>query len=132
MLWRIVFVTTLLVSSSFGIFLWAQQRGLDLETSRTAAVNTLVIGQVFYLFNCRRLTAPVLSREGFLGNRYALRAVLLLILLQLAITHLPFKQALFGTDDLDAQTWICVVLAGVAVLLAVEAEKHFWRRRIDS
>ncbi|SFN56156.1 plasma-membrane calcium-translocating P-type ATPase [Formivibrio citricus] len=129
MLWRIVFVTTLLVATSFGMFLWELDRGMELEFARTAAVNTLVMGQIFYLFNCRRLTAPVLSREGFLGNRYALQAIAVLMVLQFSITHLPFKQDLFGTDDLDGASWIRVVIAGVLILLAVEAEKRFWHNR---
>jgi magnesium-transporting ATPase (P-type) len=128
MLWRIGFVTVLLVTTSFGMFLWELDRGMGLEFARTAAVNTLVMGQIFYLFNCRRLTGSILSTEGFVGNRIALKAVAVLVALQLAMTHLPFKQALFGTDHLDAETWLRVVLAGVLVLLAVEAEKVFWRR----
>ncbi|MBK6973586.1 MAG: cation-transporting P-type ATPase [Sterolibacteriaceae bacterium] len=132
MLWRIGFVTVLLVATSFGMFLWELERGMGLEFARTAAVNTLVMGQIFYLFNCRRLTGSVLSKEDFLGNRIALKAIAVLIALQLAMTHLPFKQALFGTDHLDAETWLRVVLAGVLVLFAVEAEKVFWRRRAVS
>ncbi len=129
MLWRIGFVTVLLVATSFGMFIWELDRGMGLEFARTAAVNTLVMGQIFYLFNCRRLTGSVLSKEGFFGNRIALKAIALLIALQLAMTHLPFKQALFGTDHLNAETWLRVMLAGMLVLLAVEAEKAFWRRR---
>ncbi|MDP1611834.1 MAG: cation-transporting P-type ATPase [Sulfuritalea sp.] len=132
MLWRIGFVTVLLVATSFGLFLWELDRGMDLEFARTAAVNTLVMGQIFYLFNCRRLTGSVLSKEGFLGNRIALKAIAVLIALQLSMTHLPFKQALFGTDHLDAETWLRVVAAGVLVLVAVEIEKLFWRRRAGS
>jgi hypothetical protein len=56
-------------------------------------------------------------------------AVAILVLLQLAMTHLPFKQALFGTDHLDSETWLRVVIAGALVFLAVELEKVFWRRR---
>ena len=129
MLWRIAFVTVLLAAASFGIFLWETGRGMSLEFARTAAVNTLVMGQIVYLFNCRRLTGSVLSKEGFLGNPIALKAVAVLVGLQLAMTHLPFKQALFGTEHLDAETWLRVVAAGVIVLLAVEVEKVFWRRR---
>ena len=129
MLWRIGFVTVLLVATSFGMFLWELERGMSLEFARTAAVNTLVMGQVFYLFNCRRLTGSVLSKEGLFGNRIALQAIAVLIALQLAMTHLPVKQALFGTDHLDAATWLRVVLAALLVLLAVEVEKVFWRRR---
>lgn len=129
MLWRVVFVTVLLVATSFGIFLWEIGRGMELEFARTAAVNTLVMGQIVYLFNCRRLTDSVLSKEGLFGNTIALKAVAVLVLLQLAMTHLPFKQALFGTDHLDAETWLRVVAAGVLVFTAIEVEKLFWRRR---
>ncbi len=132
MFWRIGFVTVLLVATSFGMFLWELERGMELEFARTAAVNTLVMGQIVYLFNCRHLKGSVLSREGLLGNAIALKATAVLIALQLAMTHLPFKQALFGTDHLDAETWLRVILAGVLVLFAVEAEKLFWRRKAAS
>ncbi len=46
MLWRIAFVTVLLAAASFGIFLWETGRGMSLEFARTAAVNTLVMGQI--------------------------------------------------------------------------------------
>ncbi len=119
----------LLVATSFGLFLWETGRGMELEYARTAAVNTLVMGQVFYLFNCRRLTGSVLSKEGLFGNTIALKAVAVLVVLQLAMTHLPFKQALFGTAHLDAATWLRVVAAGVLVFAAIEIEKLYWRRR---
>ncbi|MDP1526324.1 MAG: cation-transporting P-type ATPase [Rhodocyclaceae bacterium] len=128
MLWRIGFVTALLVATSFGMFLWETGRGMDLDFARTAAVNTLVMGQIFYLFNCRRLTGSVLSKDGLLGNTIALKAVAVLVVLQLAMTHLPFSQMLFGTTHLDTATWLRVVAAGVLVFFAVEAEKLFWRR----
>ncbi|TXH15886.1 MAG: cation-transporting P-type ATPase [Gammaproteobacteria bacterium] len=129
MLWRIGFVTVLLVATSFGMFLWEIERGMSLEFARTAAVNTLVMGQIVYLFNCRRLTGSVLSKEGLFGNTIALKAVAALVALQLAMTHLPFKQWLFGTDHLDAETWLRVVAAGLLVFAAIEVEKLFWRRR---
>jgi magnesium-transporting ATPase (P-type) len=129
MLWRIGFVTVLLAATSFGMFLWEIVRGMELDFARTAAVNTLVMGQIVYLFNCRRLTDSVLSKEGLLGNPIALKGIALLVVLQLAMTHLPFKQALFGTDHLDAETWLRVVVAGAIVFLAVELEKLFWRRK---
>jgi magnesium-transporting ATPase (P-type) len=128
MLWRIAFVTVLLVATSFGIYLWEIARGLSLDTARTAAVNTLVFGQIFYLFNCRRLTGSVLSREGLLGNPHALQAVAVLLVLQALFTHLPLAHTLFHTAPLDASTWLRIVLAGVLVLVAVEIEKALWRR----
>ncbi|WP_374344214.1 cation-transporting P-type ATPase [Azonexus sp.] len=127
MLWRIAFVTVLLVATSFGIFLWESERGAELAVARTAAVNMLVVGQIFYLFNCRRLTASVLSGEGMLGNRHALQAIAALLVLQFAFTHLPFKQELFGTAGLDAAAWLRIGLAGFGLFLMVELEKALWR-----
>lgn len=129
MLWRIGFVTVLLVATSLGIYLWEISRGFDLATARTAAVNTLVFGQIFYLFNCRRLTGAILSREGFLGNPFALQAIAVLLVLQALFTYLPLAHALFGTVALEADVWLRIFLAGSLVLIAVEAEKWIWRRR---
>lgn len=129
MLWRIVFVTLLLVTTSFALFLWEQQRNHSLELARTAAVNTLVMGQLFYLFNCRRLSGSILSREGLFGNHHALQAAGGLLALQIAFTYLPIGQRLFGTAALDATCWLAMSATGVFVLLAVEIEKCLWRRQ---
>jgi len=75
MLWRIVFVTVFLVAGSLGLFLWELERGMPLEAARTAAINALVMGEIFYLFNCRRLIAPVVGWSGFFGNRAVLIAI---------------------------------------------------------
>ncbi len=129
MLWRIGFVMALLAGTSFAMFLWQIERGMSLEVARTTAVNTLVMGQVFYLFSCRRLTGSIFSREGFFGNPIALRAIGLLLVVQLLFTYLPLAQRLFHSADIDALAWLLVTLAGASVMLAVEAEKLWWRRR---
>ena len=132
MLWRIAFVTALLVTASYGLFLYEISQGAALEIARTAAINALVIGEIFYLFNCRRLTAPILNRAGLLGNPIALQAISLLILLQLMQTHLASMQDLFGTADLSLATWGLAVMAGIGVLLVVEVEKIYWRYKTPS
>jgi len=127
MLWRIAFVTVLLVAVSLGMFFWENNRGMSIEWARTASLNTLVAGEIVYLFCCRHLTDSSLTREGLMGNSVALKAVAALVALQIAMTHLPWMQTLFGTAGLDLWTWARVVLAGVLVLLAVELEKYLLR-----
>jgi magnesium-transporting ATPase (P-type) len=129
MLWRIAFVTVLLVLASFGMFLFETGRGSDIGTARTAAVNALVVGEIFYLFNSRHMTQSILSREGLFGNPRVLQAIGALLAVQLGFTYLPLAQELFATAPLDAATWARIALAGFGVLLAVELEKLFWRRR---
>nr|WP_314624178.1 HAD-IC family P-type ATPase [uncultured Noviherbaspirillum sp.] len=128
LVWRIVLVSVLLVLGSMGLFLWEMQHGATLEGARTVALNTLVVGQIAYLFNCRRITAPSLTRKGLQGSRYALLAALVLAVLQLALTYLPAMQAAFGTAALDLAAWGRIVLFGVALVLVVEAEKWLSRR----
>ncbi|WP_409567846.1 cation-transporting P-type ATPase [Rugamonas sp. DEMB1] len=123
LVWRIAFVTFLIVAGGMGLFLWETDQGASLETARTATVNALVMGEIVYLFNVRRFTAPALTRQGIFGNPYALWAVATLLLFQALFTYLPAMQRLFGTADIGAAAWARIVLFGVAVLLVVELEK---------
>ena len=123
MLWRILFVTLLMALASFGLFLWETARGADIATARTVAVNALVVAEMFYLFNCRRLHDSILNREGFLGNRLALQAIAFLLLLQLGYTYLPLMQTLFHTAPIDLAAWLRILVVGILLLLIVEGEK---------
>jgi magnesium-transporting ATPase (P-type) len=127
-LWRIGYVSLVLLAGTFGLFLWQQGQGSSIEEARTVAVNTLVMFEIFYLFNSRYMTAPVLNRDGLLGNRYVLYAVGLLLLFQLAFTYAPPLQVLFGTAPLDAEVWPRIILVASSVLLIVELEKALVRR----
>ena len=129
MTWRILFVSVLMVIGTFGLFLWERLHGTDIDTARTVAVNTLVIAEVFYLFNSRFLTASALSRDGLLGNLYALGAVAVVIVFQLVFTYLPLMQHFFGTAPIDAHAWLRILGAGILLFVAVEAEKALMRRR---
>ena len=129
MLWRIGFVSVLLVAGAFGLFLWALERGLTLEAARTIAINALVMGEIFYLFNCRRLTAPVIGWRGLADNPAALVTVAVLLLLQAAFTWFAPMQALFGTAAPDAAAWLAIVVFGVLVYAIVELEKAVLRHR---
>jgi calcium-translocating P-type ATPase len=128
MLWRIGFVTVLLVAGSLGLFLWELERDMPLDVARTAAINALVMGEIFYLFNCRRLTAPVVGWSGLVGNRAVLIAIGVLVVLQGLFTYLPVLQTLFATAALDLAAWGRILVFGVIVYSVVEIEKALIRR----
>ena len=86
--------------------------------------NTLVMFEIFYLFNSRYIYEPVLNRAGLVGNRYALVAVGSLLLFQLGFTYLGVMQTLFGTTAIDALTWGRIILVASSVLFLVELEKY--------
>jgi magnesium-transporting ATPase (P-type) len=128
LLWRIAFVSLIIVAGVFGLYLWERSRGADIEFARTVAVNTLVMFEVFYLLNARYIFSPAYTLEGLLGNRYVLLAIGLVLAFQVLFTHAPFMQHLFGTAALDAATWGRVVLTAAAVFVLVELEKLLLRR----
>ncbi len=128
LIWRITFVSLILVSGTFGLFLWERGQGASIELARTVAVNTLVMFEVFYLFSARFLLAPALTREGLFGNRYVLYAIAVLLLFQLGFTYLAPMQTLFATTALSAEAWLRIVLVASSVLILVELEK-LWLRR---
>ncbi|MEO1767726.1 cation-transporting P-type ATPase [Thiobacter aerophilum] len=127
MLWRVAFVSVLLVGASLGLFLWELARATPVEVARTAAVNLLMVGEAFYLLNCRRLLRPVPPWQAFTGNRWIAVSVGVLLLLQLAFTYAPVMQRLFHTAPLDVPAWSRILLFGLAVLVLVELEKKVVR-----
>jgi len=126
---RVAFVSVVMMLGSFALFLWHLNAGQTLEYARTVAVNTLVMFEVFYLFNTRFMIGPALNRNGFLGNRIALMAVLALILFQFGFTYLSPMQFLFGSTAIDLQSWLQIVLVASSILWLVEAEKWLLRQK---
>jgi len=129
LIWRVVFVSVILMSGTFGLFLWEMQQGVSIEHARTVAVNTLVVFEIFYLFNSRYITAPVFNWAGLTGNVYVLLAIAVLIIFQLGFTYIPSLQLLFGTTAIGVDIWLLIILVASSVLFLVEAEKALLRRK---
>jgi calcium-translocating P-type ATPase len=128
LVWRVVFVSLILVAGTFGLFVWVRDQGASIEYARTVAVNALVVSEIFYLFSARYLTAPALSREGLCGNRYALLAIAVLAVFQIIFTYIGPAQRLFHTQGLDLGHWAAIIAVGATVLVLVELEKLLLRR----
>src|SRR5512135_2482769 len=82
LVWRIFLVSALMVAGALGFFMWEQALGASIEGARTAAVNALVMGETFYLFNCRFLYAPSYGMQGFISSRPVLISILFMAVLQ--------------------------------------------------
>jgi len=121
-LWRIAFVSFLIGGFTFWVYNHMQSLEVELETARTVAVNTLVAGQLFYLFNCRKIKLPALGK-GFFNNKYAFIAAGALVVLQMFFVYTPFMNTFFETAPIDSNYWLYPLIAGVAVFVIVEIEK---------
>ncbi|MEQ8813108.1 MAG: cation-transporting P-type ATPase [Thalassobaculum sp.] len=123
LVWRIVFVSGLMVAGTFGIYSWAMARGLDIETARTVVVNTLVVMEIFYLFSVRYAHGSSFTWRGMLGTRAVLIGVATVAAAQFAFTYLPAMQAVFESRPVALGDGVAIVAVGVALLVTVEAEK---------
>ena len=129
LVWRIAYVSFILMGGTMGLFLWEMAQGASIEHARTVAVNTLVVFEIFYLFNSRYIKDSVFSWEGLTGNKYVLIAIAILVFFQLGFTYLAPMQALFGTTDIDFTIWLRILVVASSVLFLVELEKYIVRHK---
>ncbi|MFO1318022.1 MAG: HAD-IC family P-type ATPase [Burkholderiales bacterium] len=125
--WRTLLVVAIVTACLMGMFDWTLDRTGSEAAARTAAVNTLVAAEIFYLFNMRFIDASSMTREAWFGNAFALPAVAILCVMQAMFTYVPVMQNLFGTASLDAAAWIGSVASGLALFGIVEIEKGLRR-----
>jgi magnesium-transporting ATPase (P-type) len=129
LIWRVAYVSMILMGGTFGLFLWEMEQGANIEHAQTVAVNTLIMFEIFYLFNSRYITESIFNWEGLSGNRYVLIAIAILIILQLGFTYLGPMQSLFGSTAIDFTIWLRIILVASSVLFLVELEKYVVRYR---
>jgi magnesium-transporting ATPase (P-type) len=123
LLWRIVFVSLIIVAGVFGLFFWHYNHGSSLEHARTIAVNTLVMFHIFYLFNTRYLYTSALHGRILRGNPYIWITISVLVVLQLLFTYSSLLQAWLGTAPLSAGDWLGIGAVASSLFFLVELEK---------
>jgi magnesium-transporting ATPase (P-type) len=128
LLWRVVFVSLLFMAGTLAIFFYALGRGLDVETARTMVVNTIVVLEIFYLFNVRYLHMTSITWHGALGTPAVLLAVGGVVAAQLAFTYAPFMQALFASRPVGLVDGAAILTVGILLMAVLEGEKIVLRR----
>jgi cation-transporting ATPase F len=124
---RILLVSVMIVGGAWWLFEWELGRGAGLAEARTAAMNLVVVVQLFYLFSCRSLTRSM-WRIGPLSNRWIVGGVLTQAVAQAAITYLPAMNDLFHTAPINWQVWLRIVAIGVLTSIVVAADKRLRRQ----
>lgn len=103
----------------------------------TLTLNTIIFGQMFYLFNSRKEIGSAFTQ--FFSNTAVFKVSGLLILLQLAVTYpgqlsfgkLSFIHEIFETAPMALSEWIYPILLGLIVFFVVEIEKAITRSIIS-
>jgi magnesium-transporting ATPase (P-type) len=122
-----VFVGVALLALTLWAFFWMKSGDASDELARAVAVNTLVVGQVFYLLNSRYKLDSSLSLKAHLGNRYLALGIGVVVVLQLLFTYAPPLQELFETEAIPLWVWPRLLIGGFVFFLVVETEKWIIR-----
>lgn len=129
MVYRILFVSLLLVGAALLAFEIGLRWFGSVDVARTMAVTMIVLAEVVYVFNVRRLHASSLNRQVFTENRVALAAIGALTVLQLGFIYAPFMQLAFSTAPLRPAAWGLLLGLAIAIFLIVEMFKALTRKR---
>ena len=90
----------------------------DEASARTMAFTTLMLFQLFNVYNCRSNWRSAFS--GFFDNKWLLVAVALSLFTHVLVIYVPFMQTAFHTVALSATDWL--VATGVSATLLVIME----------
>jgi len=126
LVFRTVLVGLLLAAGAFALFEWELGHGESIEKARTAAVNFFVIGQAFYLLNCRSLTHSMF-KLGLISNLWVWAGIAAMMLAQAAFIYLPTMNWLFHSEPIGRDEWLLTLGGGTVVYLVIGVEK-FLRR----
>ncbi|WP_024370843.1 cation-transporting P-type ATPase [Exiguobacterium sp. ZOR0005] len=128
-IFRILLVSLIIGGGTLMYNLYMNAGDYSVEYIHTMTLNTIVIAQMFHLFNVRVETEPALNRS-FFENPIAFYVSGALIVLQLFITYVPFMNTAFGTTPIAASDWIIPFVFGLVVFFIIELEKLISRNVI--
>jgi magnesium-transporting ATPase (P-type) len=130
---RCLLVGFLITVGGVGLFLWQYDEVrpfvepadpvFALRKAQTMAVTTVVMFQVFYLFQCRSLTTSALRVDPF-SNLTIYSGVLVTVALHVAFVHSALMNRAFNSAPLDLGEWALSIAAATAVLPIVSLHKR--------
>lgn len=122
--WHVALVTLLFLAAVFGVFRYAVGQGYPMARAQTLAMNLLVVLEVYHLFFIRNLHGPALRWANLRGTRVVWSVVGVVAAAQLAVTYVPWLQAVLGTRAVSPGDGLLLLAVGAAFFAAVELEKR--------
>lgn len=129
-IFRIIFVSLLIGGGVLWMNVDLIAKGYDQAVINTVTLHSIVIAQMFHLFNCRSELQFAFNRD-FFSNKIAFLVSAILIVIHIGITYLPFANRILGTVPIDAQYWGVPILIGAAVFVIIEIEKWITRSIVN-
>ena len=132
-MWRgIVFVGVIMAAGTLFVLDASLPGGFvegsgDLRYAQTMAFTTLMLFQIFNVFNARSDERSAFAR--LFTNRWLWAAIALSLALQVVVVYVPFLQQAFGTVGLSGADWLRCAVVASSVLWLREISKLVGRVR---
>ena len=121
---HMIWVGMFMAGIALSLQAWAISHGLHWQT---IVFNVLCLSQLGHVIAIRSENQSLFS-IGLFSNKPLIGAVLLALLLQFAITYIPFMQPIFKTEALTVKEFFLVIAASSLVFFVVEIEKVIRRK----
>ncbi len=119
---RIIIVSMIILGGVYGLFFYEQISGASLPEARTIAVNTIVMIELFYLFNCRSLTKSMFQ-IGMFSNKFIWIGVAVMIGIQILFTYLPIMNDVFDSHPISIMSWLKIIGVATVTYAVIEMVK---------
>jgi Ca2+-transporting ATPase len=130
---KIIIRGTLIGILTVGVFTLARfMQPHNLAWAQTMAFTSLVMAQLFYVFQCRSEYRSVFD-VGLFSNIYLDITVLISVGMQLGVIYLPLGQRVFHTIPLSLQDWgVALLFSGWSIMTegVLRTLRLHWRRHV--
>jgi Ca2+-transporting ATPase len=99
----------------------------DETYARTMAFTTLMMFQLFNVYNCRSSWRSAFA--GFFDNKWLIGAVLLSLATHVAVIYVPVLQTAFHTVALSGRDWLVATMVSATLLIGMELVKVVLRAK---
>jgi Ca2+-transporting ATPase len=121
---RSIIVGLVMAGGTLGMFMLERNGGATLAYARTAALTTMVMFQIFHVFNSRSVQRSVFRKNPF-SNTFLFIGTLISLGVHLGAMLFEPTQTLLRIEPLHFTTWLQIVPIALTVLLVVELHKLF-------
>lgn len=126
MIERLLVIGVVLAAGTLSTFVWQLNMGADINKARTVALTTMVLYQLFNVFNSRSETQSIFQMN-MMSNPFLFYSIIASIIAQLSIIYVPALQFIFRTTALNLMDWAVILPTALTVILAVEIDKALRR-----
>jgi magnesium-transporting ATPase (P-type) len=121
---RSLIVGLVMAVGTLGIFVWERGGGVTLEYARVAALTTLVMFQIFHVFNSRSVQRSIF-RKNPLSNKFLFVGTIMSFALHFGAMYWEPTQTLLRLEPLTLDTWLKLIPIALSILAVVELHKLF-------